>query len=81
MKPGYELIRPKQDIVDGTGLDIGAFAVQLDLVAKGDTATPAVYLDPEQFYANTVLTAGMVEITKQVKDRLNGKAGRAVSST
>jgi len=72
MKPWWKLVRPKQDIIDGESVDLGSFAIHLDQIASGDANAPLIYLDPKQFFQNTVFTNGTMSVVRHVHNRLSG---------
>jgi len=72
MKPWWKLARPKQDIINGEDFDIGVFAIHLDQIASNSKDAPATYRDARSFFANTVFTDGMLNLTRHVHNRLSG---------
>lgn len=72
MKPWWKLVRPKQDIIDGESVDLGVYAIHLDQIASCNVDTPRIYLDPQQFFQNTVFTKGMMSVVRHVQNRLSG---------
>lgn len=72
MKPWWKLVRPKQDIIDGESVDLGAYAIHLDQIASEDKNAPRIYLDPKEFFKNTVFTNGMMSVIRHVHNRLSG---------
>ena len=72
MKPWWKIVRPKQDIIDGEGVDLGMYAIHLDQIASKDPNAPPIYSDPRTFFDNTVFTNGMMKVIRHVHNRLSG---------
>ena len=70
LKPWYAVAVPHEDIRKGR-LEEAVFAANLWSVVQ-ETAPP-VYLDPEEFFRKTYLTAGLVNILRRVGGVLSGK--------
>lgn len=69
LKPWYAVATPHKDIREER-LDEAVFAANIWAVVK-DTA-PDVYLDPEEFFRKTYLTAGLSTVLNRVATALRG---------
>jgi hypothetical protein len=70
LKPWYNIINPREDLVEGKPLDASEFAVHLDHVRLG--TAPKDYSDPERFFHRTYLTQTLIDIAAQTIRRLAG---------
>ena len=70
LKPWYNVITPREDLVEGKPLDASEFAVHLDHVRLG--TAPKVYTDPEQFFHRTYLTQTLLDMAAQTIRRFSG---------
>ena len=70
LKPWYNIITPREDLISGKPLDASEFAVHLDHV-RSKTA-PKDYTDPERFFHRTYLTQTLLEMASQTIRRLSG---------
>ncbi|RMG44917.1 MAG: ATP-binding protein, partial [Acidobacteria bacterium] len=70
-KPWFDVATPHEDIRQGR-LSEAVFAADLWAVVQG--TAPAVYLDPEAFFAKTYLTQGLTNVLKKVARALSGDA-------
>lgn len=70
LKPWYNVITPREDLVEGKPLDASEFAVHLDHVRLG--TAPKVYTDPERFFHRTYLTQTMLDMAAQTVRRFSG---------
>ena len=69
LKPWYSVATPHQDICRGR-LEEAVFAANLWAVRKGNA--PDVYLDPEEFFRKTHMTAGLSTVLKRIANALLG---------
>lgn len=69
IKPWYAVAIPHEDIRAGR-LEEAVFAANVWAVVQG--TAPAVYLDPEQFFRKTYMTAGLATVLKRVATALQG---------
>jgi len=70
LKPWYAVATPHEDIRKGR-LDEAVFAANIWAVVQ-ETA-PEVYLDPEEFFRKTYMTAGLATVLRRVADALQGR--------
>lgn len=70
LKPWYNVITPREDLVEGKPLDASEFAVHLDHVRLG--TAPKVYTDPEKFFHRTYLTLTLLDMAAQTVRRFSG---------
>ncbi|MDO9258164.1 MAG: hypothetical protein Q7U54_21815 [Bacteroidales bacterium] len=70
LKPWYNVITPREDLVEGKPLDASEFAVHLDHVRLG--TAPKVYTDPESFFHRTYLTQTLLDMAAQTVRRFSG---------
>lgn len=70
LKPWYNVITPREDLVEGKPLDASEFAVHLDHVRLG--RAPKDYTDPERFFHRTYLTQTMLDMAAQTIRRFSG---------
>jgi len=70
MKSFFEVVKPHKDILEGR-LTVDVFAADLFAVYKG--LAPEEYQDPNIFFRKTYITAGMENLLKMVKKRLDGE--------
>ena len=70
LKPWYNVITPRQDLIDGKPLDASEFAVHLDHVRTG--TAPKDYTDPERFFHRTYLTQTLLDMASQTIRRFSG---------
>lgn len=70
LKPWYNVITPREDLVEGKPLDASEFAVHLDHVRLG--TAPKVYTDPERFFHRTYLTQTLLDMAAQTVRRFSG---------
>lgn len=70
VKPWYNVITPREDLVEGKPLDASEFAVHLDHVRLG--TAPKVYTDPEKFFHRTYLTQTLLDMAGQTVRRFSG---------
>jgi len=71
LKPWYAVTTPHEDIRKGR-LEEAIFAANVRAVVQG--TAPEVYLDPEEFYRKTYMTAGIGSVLKRVSSALLGAA-------
>ena len=71
LNPWYKVVTPREDLREGKPLDASEFAVHLDQIR--DNRAPAVYQQPEQFFARTYLTQSLTTLTAEVIRRLSGE--------
>lgn len=69
LKPWYAIATPHEDIREGR-LAEAIFAANLWAVVQG--TAPEVYLDPEEFFRKTYLTAGLSMVLGRVAGALRG---------
>lgn len=69
LKPWYAIATPHEDIREGR-LAEAVFAANLWAVVQG--TAPEVYLDPEEFFRKTYLTAGLSTVLHRVAGALRG---------
>lgn len=74
-RPWPEVVRPHPDVLRG-GLDESVFAADLEDVLRG--RAPSDYLYPEEFFAKTYPTEGLVRLLASVLSRLAGQGGDPV---
>lgn len=70
LKPWYNVITPREDLVAGRPLDASEFAVHLDHVRLG--TAPKDYIDPERFFHRTYLTQTLLDMASQTIRRFSG---------
>ncbi len=70
LKPWYNVITPREDLVAGKPLDASEFAVHLDHVRIG--TAPKDYTDPERFFHRTYLTQTLLDMAAQTIRRFSG---------
>lgn len=70
LKPWYNVIAPREDLIEGKPLDASEFAVHLDHVRLG--TAPKVYTDPEKFFHRTYLTQTLLDMAAQTVRRFSG---------
>lgn len=70
LKPWYNVITPREDLVEGKPLDASEFAVHLDHVRL--STAPKVYTDPEKFFHRTYLTQTLLDMAAQTIRRFSG---------
>ncbi|MBM3454155.1 MAG: ATP-binding protein [Bacteroidetes bacterium] len=70
IKPWYNVITPREDLVAGKPLDASEFAVHLDHVRLG--TAPMDYTDPERFFHRTYLTQTLLDMAAQTIRRFSG---------
>jgi len=73
LKPWYNIIAPREDLIEGRPLDASEFAVHLDHVRLG-TSQNKDYIDPERFFHRTYMTKNLIEFASQSVRRLSGIA-------
>lgn len=71
LPPWHTIALPHSDIREGR-LDETVFAANIWAVRQNDA--PSTYLDPEQFFAKTFLTAGLKKVMTKVGQALRGSA-------
>lgn len=74
-RPWPEVVQPHPDVLRG-GLDESVFAADLEDVRQG--RAPSDYLYPEEFFAKTYPTDGLVRLLASVLRRLAGHGGDPV---
>jgi uncharacterized protein len=75
LKPWTELVTLHPDVESGS-LAEAVFAIDLGAIAVGDKDTPAVYREPDAFFAATYLTSDLRLMLKEVLASLAGAAER-----
>lgn len=70
LKPWYNVIIPREDLIAGKPLDASEFAVHLDHVRLG--TAPKDYTNPERFFQRTYLTQALLDISAQTVRRFSG---------
>lgn len=70
LKPWYNVITPREDLIKGKPLDASEFAVHLDHVRLG--TAPKDYTDPERFFHRTYLTQTLLDMASQTIRRFSG---------
>lgn len=70
LKPWYNIVTPREDLVEGKPLDASEFAVHLDHVHAG--TAPKDYTDPERFFQRTYLTKTLLDMSAQTARRFTG---------
>jgi len=70
LKPWYNVITPREDLIAGKPLDASEFAVHLDHVRLG--IAPKDYIDPERFFHRTYLTQTLLDMAAQTIRRFSG---------
>ncbi len=70
LKPWYAVATPHEDIREGR-LAEAVFAANLWAVVQG--TAPEVYLDPEEFFRKTYLTAGLSGVLRRIAGALSGE--------
>jgi hypothetical protein len=70
LKPWYNVITPREDLVEGKPLDASEFAVHLDHVRLG--IAPKDYTNPERFFHRTYLTQTLLDMASQTIRRFSG---------
>lgn len=70
LKPWYNVITPREDLVAGKPLDASEFAVHLDHVRLG--TAPKDYTDPDRFFKRTYLTKNLLDMAAQTIRRFSG---------
>jgi len=71
LKPWYAIATPHEDIRKGR-LAESVFAANIWSVVQG--TAPEVYLDPEEFYRKTYMTAGLATVLGRVAGAIHGDA-------
>lgn len=69
LKPWYAVATPHEDIRKGR-LDESVFAANIWAVVKG--TAPEVYIDAEEFFKKTYMTAGLSTVLRRVASALKG---------
>jgi hypothetical protein len=72
LKPWTELVALHRDVESGT-LAEAVFAIDLGAIAVGDKETPAVYREPDAFFAATYLTTDLRLMLEEVLASLAGQ--------
>ncbi len=75
VKPWAQVVTPHSDVLRGQ-VDETVFAADLDDVVRG--RAPSDYRFPEQFFAKTYPTQGLVRLLANVLRRLSGRGGDPV---
>jgi len=70
LKPWYNIVTPREDLVEGKPLDASEFAVHLDHVHAG--TAPKDYTEPERFFQRTYLTKTLLDMAAQAVRRFAG---------
>lgn len=70
LKPWYNIVTPREDLVEGRPMDASEFAVHLDHVRSG--IAPTDYVNAERFFNRTYLTKNLIEMAAQTVRRLSG---------
>lgn len=70
LKPWFNVVTPREDLIEGKPLDASEFAVHLDHVRSGKA--PADYVNPERFFQRTYLTQNLLDIASQTVRRFAG---------
>ena len=70
LKSWFNVVTPREDLIEGKPLDASEFAVHLDHVRSGKA--PADYVNPERFFQRTYLTQNLLEIASQTIRRFAG---------
>lgn len=70
LKPWYNVITPREDLVTGKPLDASEFAVHLDHVRIG--IAPKDYTDSKRFFHRTYLTQTLLDMAAQTIRRFSG---------
>lgn len=70
LKNWFNIITPREDLIEGKPLDASEFAVHLDHVRSGKA--PADYVNAERFFHRTYLTQNILEMAAQTVRRLSG---------
>ena len=78
LKPWRSVIRPKQDVAEGSFLEAD-FLADLQRVFNG--TAPAMYGDPLEFFHCTYITHGIGDLLATALRRVNGKGGNPVIQT
>ncbi|MFN8472770.1 MAG: DUF499 domain-containing protein [Anaerolineae bacterium] len=71
LKPWYNVVQPRPDLLEGKPQDAAQFAVHLDQVR--DHRGPDIYREPREFFARTYLTTGLTAFAAEVIRRLSGE--------
>lgn len=71
LKPWYDVVKPREDLCQGTPIDAAQFAVHLDHVRTNDA--PEVYVKPSLFFERTFLTKSLAGLAGEVIRRLSGE--------
>lgn len=77
LKPWTEVVRPHEDILAGR-LEMSTYAADLGAVDRGDSATPRVYRDADEFFRTTYLTVKLRQLLEDVLTVLGGGPGDRV---
>ena len=78
LKPWRNVMRPKEDVAEGSFLEAD-FAADIQEVVLG--TAPAMYGDPLEFFRCTYITSGMRDLLVTATRRINGKGGNPIIQT
>ena len=78
LKPWRDVMRPKEDVAEGSFLEAD-FAADIQEVVLG--TAPAMYGDPLEFFRCTYITSGMRDLLVAATRRINGKGGNPIIQT
>jgi len=70
LKPWYNVVTPREDLIEDKPLDASIFAVHLDHVSTGKA--PPDYTKPDRFFQRTYLTQNLLDLAAQSIRRLSG---------
>ena len=78
LKTWRDVIRPKEDVAEGSFLEAD-FAADIQEVVLG--TAPAMYGDPLEFFRCTYVTGGMRDLLVTATKRINSKGGNPIIQT
>ncbi len=78
LKNWQDVIRPKEDVAEGSFLEAD-FAADIQEVILG--TAPAMYGDPLEFFRCTYITGGMRDLLVTATKRINNKGGNPIIQT
>ena len=78
LKPWRHVMRPKEDVAEGSFLEAD-FAADIQEVVLG--TAPAMYGDPLEFFRCTYITRGMHDLLVAATRRINRKGGNPIIQT
>ena len=71
LKPWYQVVTPREDLLENRSLDASDFAVHLDHIREKRDNVSADYVDPVRFFERTFLTGSLLDLASQMVRRLS----------